>query len=107
MAEEGIGLTTRPTALVESLRLMLAHRPQDVAVGAEDVLVSPEFSRTVGFLDWSRHTEVYSETYDRTTRWVEERLGQNDPRLLAVLGRDMHGCDASAERAPEFPPPLP
>lgn len=66
---------------------MLAHRPQAVAAGEEDVLVCPELSCTVGFLDWSRHSELLSDAYDCTNRWIEERLRQNDAALQAVLGR--------------------
>ena len=46
---------------------MLAHRPQDIAVGEEDVLVCPQVSNTIGFMDWSRHSELFSDAYDRTT----------------------------------------
>ena len=63
---------------------MLAHGPQDIAVGDEDVLVCPQVSST--FMDWSRHSELFSDAYDRTTQWIEERLRQNDSGLRAVLG---------------------
>lgn len=65
---------------------MLAHRPQDIAIGEEDVLVCPPVSSTISFMDWSRHSELFSDTYDWTIRWMEERLRQNDPGLQAVLG---------------------
>ncbi|CAN7548280.1 patatin-like phospholipase family protein [Mesorhizobium sp. LjNodule214] len=65
---------------------MLAHGPQDIALGEEDVLVCPQISSAISFMDWSRHSELFSDAYDTTTRWIEEHLRQNDPRLLAVLG---------------------
>ncbi|OCP21064.1 MULTISPECIES: patatin-like phospholipase family protein [unclassified Ensifer] len=65
---------------------MLAHRPQDIAIGEEDVLVCPPVSSTISFMDWSRHSELFSDTYDWTIRWMKERLRQNDPGLQAVLG---------------------
>ena len=65
---------------------MLAHGPQDIAVGEEDVLVCPQVSSRISFMDWSRHSELFSDAYDRTTRWIEERLCQDDPALRAVLG---------------------
>jgi NTE family protein len=46
-------------------------------------LVCPEVSNTISFMDWSRHSELFSDAYDRTTRWIEE---QNDSGLRAVLG---------------------
>ena len=64
---------------------MLAHGPQTIAVGEEDVLVCPQISITVAFMDWSRHSELYLDAYDSTTRWIEERLRQNDPVLQALL----------------------
>ncbi|MGF6175095.1 patatin-like phospholipase family protein [Ensifer sp. 4252] len=72
---------------------MLAHRPQDIAIGEEDVLVCPPVSSTISFMDWSRHSELFSDTYDWAIRWMEERLRQNDPGLQAVLG-------TSAQRGP-------
>ena len=75
---------------------MLAHGPQDVAVGEEDVLVCPQLARTVGFLDWSRHSELFADAYDGTSRWIEDRLRQDDQGLRAVLGRD--GAQRPADR---------
>jgi NTE family protein len=65
---------------------MLAHGRQDIAIGEEDVLVCPQVSDTISFMDWSRHSELFSDTYDRTTRWIKELLCQNHPGLRAVLG---------------------
>src|SRR5262245_31339306 len=47
---------------------MLAHGPQNIAVGEEDVLVCPPIPLTVSFMDWSRHSELYSGAYDSTRR---------------------------------------
>lgn len=69
---------------------MLAHRSQDIAVDEEDVLVCPQVSNPIGFMDWSRHSELFSDAYDWTSRWIEEHLRQNDPGLRAVLGTS-HG----------------
>jgi NTE family protein len=65
---------------------MLAHRPQDIALGDEDVLICPPLSNPLGFMDWSRHSELFSDAYDWTSRWIEERRRQNNPGLRAVLG---------------------
>lgn len=65
---------------------MLVHRPHEVALGEEDVLVCPQVSNTISFMDWSRHAELFSESYEWTIRWIEERLRQHDPALQAVLG---------------------
>jgi NTE family protein len=65
---------------------MLAHRPQDIALGDEDVSVCPQLSNPTGFMDWSRHSELFSDAYAWTSRWIEERLSENDPGLQAVLG---------------------
>ncbi|TIL62845.1 MAG: cyclic nucleotide-binding domain-containing protein [Mesorhizobium sp.] len=72
-----------PSMLQVIASSMLAHRPQDIAVGEEDILICPEVSNTISFMDWSRHSELFSDAYDRTTRWIEE---QNDSGLRAVLG---------------------
>ncbi len=64
---------------------MLAHGPQNIAVGEEDILVCPQLSITIAFMDWSRHSELYLDAYDSTTRWIEERLRQNDLVLQALL----------------------
>ncbi len=75
-----------PSMLQVIAASMLAHGSQDIAVGDEDVLVCPQVSGTISFMDWSRHSELFSEAYDHTARWIEERLRQNDPGLRAVLG---------------------
>ncbi len=75
-----------PSILQVIVASMLAHRPQDIATDEDDVLVSPQISNPIGFMDWSRHSELFSDTYDWTSRWIEERLRQNDPGLRAVLG---------------------
>jgi NTE family protein len=73
-----------PSMLQVIAASMLAHGPQDIAVGDEDVLVCPQVSST--FMDWSRHSELFSDAYDRTAQWIEERLRQNDSGVRAVLG---------------------
>ncbi|WP_192177955.1 patatin-like phospholipase family protein [Mesorhizobium amorphae] len=75
-----------PSMLQVIAASVLAHGPQDIAVGDEDVLVCPQVSSTIGFMDWSRHSELFSDAYDRTAQWIEERLRQNDSGLRAVLG---------------------
>lgn len=65
---------------------VLAHRPEEVMLGERDMLVSPPISSAIGFMDWSRHSELYVNAYDWSKRWIEERLGENDPKLLQVLG---------------------
>jgi NTE family protein len=77
---------------------MLAH-PQEIAIGEDDVLVCPQLSRSIGFLDWSRHSELFCDARDDTSRWIEDGLRQNDPRLRALLGS---AANAAAERGPEF-----
>ncbi|BCH21030.1 cyclic nucleotide-binding protein [Mesorhizobium sp. L-8-3] len=74
-----------PSMLQVIAASMLVHRPHDIAVGEEDVVVCPQLSSTIGFMDWSRHSELFSDSYHGTARWIEERLRQNDPRLRAVL----------------------
>jgi NTE family protein len=64
---------------------MLAHGPHEIAVGDEDVLVCPRMSITVGFMDWSRHSELYLDAYESTTRWIEEGLRRSDSLLRSVL----------------------
>ncbi|MDK1494792.1 patatin-like phospholipase family protein [Sinorhizobium sp. 7-81] len=64
---------------------MLAHRPQEIAIGEEDILVCPPVSSTISFMDWSRHSELFSEAYGWTIGWIEERLRLNDPALEALL----------------------
>ncbi|WP_292015939.1 patatin-like phospholipase family protein [Mesorhizobium sp.] len=73
-----------PSMLQVIAASMLAHGPQDIAVGDEDVLVCPQVSST--FMDWSRHSALFSDAHDRTAQWIEERLRQNDSGLRAVLG---------------------
>ena len=75
-----------PSMLQVIAASMLAHRPLDIAVGEEDILICPQDSGAISFMDWSRHSQLFSEAYDYTNRWIEEHLRQNDQRLLAVLG---------------------
>jgi NTE family protein len=75
-----------PSMLQVIAASMLAHGRQDIAVGEEDVLVCPQVSSTISFMDWSQHSELFSDAYDRTGRWIEERLRQNDSGLRALLG---------------------
>ena len=65
---------------------VLAHRPEEVMLGERDLLVSPPISSAIGFMDWSRHSELYVEAYDWTKRWIEDRLSESDPKLLQILG---------------------
>ncbi|MBW9061783.1 cyclic nucleotide-binding domain-containing protein [Rhizobium herbae] len=84
-----------PSMLQVITASMLAHRPQDIALDEGDVLVCPQMSNAIGFMDWSRHSALFSDAYDWTSRWIEDRLLQDDPGLRAVLD-----CTASctAER---------
>lgn len=75
-----------PSMLQVIVASMLAHRPQDIAVEGEDVLLCPQASNPIGFMDWSRHSELFSDADQWTSRWIEERLRQNDPGIRAVLG---------------------
>lgn len=75
-----------PSMLQVIVESMLAHRPQDIALGEEDVSICPQISHPIGFMDWSRHSELLSDAYDWTRRWIEERLDENDQGLRAVLG---------------------
>jgi NTE family protein len=65
---------------------VLAHRPEEVMLDEQDILVSPAISSAIGFMDWSQHSELYVEAYEWTKRWIVERLRDNDPRLLRILG---------------------
>jgi NTE family protein len=64
---------------------MLAHGPQNIAVGEGDVLVRPPIPLAVSFMDWSRHSELYLDAYDSTARWIEERLREKDLVLQALF----------------------
>ena len=75
-----------PSVLQVIAESMLAHRPQDIAVGEEDVLIRPQVPNRLGFMDWSRHSELFSDAYFRTTQWIEERLRQDDSAVRAMLG---------------------
>ena len=55
-------------------------------LGERDILVSPPISNAIGFMDWSRHSELYVETYEWTKRWIIERLRDDDLRLLRIFG---------------------
>ena len=81
------GLPKVPSMLQVIAASMLAHRPQDIALGDEDVSVCPQFANSIGFMDWSRHSELVSDAHAWTSRWIEDRLQENDPGLRAVLGR--------------------
>jgi NTE family protein len=37
-------------------------------------------------MDWSRHFELFSDAGNWTGQWIEERLRQNDPALIGLLG---------------------
>ena len=65
---------------------VLAHRPEEVMLDEQDILVSPAISSAIGFMDWSQHSELYVEAYEWTKRWIVERRRDNDPRLLRILG---------------------
>ncbi len=80
------GLPKVPSMLHVIVASMLAHRPQDIALGEEDLLVCPPLSNPIGFMDWSRHSELFADAYVWTSRWIEDRSRQDDPGLRAVLG---------------------
>jgi NTE family protein len=75
---------------------MLVHGPQEIAVRDDDVLVCPQPSFTVGFMDWSRHSELYLDAYESTMRWIEERLRQNDSALRALLAPSSSSCSSAS-----------
>ena len=66
---------------------MLAHRPLDIAVGDEDILIHPPDTGAIGFMDWSRHSQLFADACDHTKRWIDGHLRQSDARLLSVLGK--------------------
>jgi len=74
-----------PSMLQVIAASMMAHRPHDIAVGEEDVLVSPQLPSTIGFMDWSRHSELFSDAYSQTRGWIGELLRQNNSGLQAML----------------------
>ncbi|MBP1860205.1 patatin-like phospholipase family protein [Rhizobium herbae] len=80
------GLPKVPSMLQVIAASMLAHRSQDIALGDEDVSVCPQLANPIGFMDWSRHSELVSDAYDWTRRWIEERLREDNPGVRAVLG---------------------
>lgn len=80
------GLPKVPSVIQVITASVLAHRPEEVVLGERDILISPPISSAISFMDWSRHSELFVEAYHWTRQWIDERLGQNDPTLRAILG---------------------
>lgn len=68
---------------------ILAHRPEEVAIGERDLLVSPPVSDTISFMDWSRHSELFLGAYEWTREWIEAHRGNGDPALQAILAASL------------------
>ncbi|HEV7322686.1 MAG TPA: patatin-like phospholipase family protein [Ensifer sp.] len=80
------GLPKVPNLIQVITASMLAHRPHEVELGERDLLMSPPVSAAISFMDWSRHSELFTEAHHWARAWIDERLGENDPKLLAILG---------------------
>ncbi|WP_104666420.1 patatin-like phospholipase family protein [Ensifer adhaerens] len=80
------GLPKIPNMIQVIAASMLAHRPQEIALGERDILISPPVSTAISFMDWSQHSELFAEAYQWTRRWIAERLDEDDPRMEAIFG---------------------
>ncbi|MDF8358403.1 hypothetical protein [Ensifer adhaerens] len=80
------GLPKIPNLIQVIAASMLAHRPQEIALGEKDILISPPVSAAISFMDWSRHSELFAEAYYWAKSWIDERIGENDPRMEAICG---------------------
>ncbi|HEV7309205.1 patatin-like phospholipase family protein [Ensifer sp.] len=80
------GLPKIPNMIQVITASMLAHRPQEVALGEQDILISPPVSAAISFMDWSRHSELFEAAYHWARAWIDDRLGESDPRLQSIFG---------------------
>ena len=86
MAEESIGLTRPPTAMVESLRLMLAHRPQN---DGEVVAQHESVGLIEQALDARRQRVIISQSRINWVKW----WGLILEALVTLVAIGMIHCD--------------
>jgi NTE family protein len=80
------GFPEAPGILQVIMLSMFASRRAAPQLDETDILVSPTLPATAGFLDWSRHTELFCCTYEETSAWLKQRLRDADPAIGAVFG---------------------
>jgi NTE family protein len=64
---------------------MMANQGPNLELGGTDILIRPDLPADLRFTSWERHTEVFLRTYRGVAQWIEARIAQADPNVLAVL----------------------
>jgi NTE family protein len=76
-------LPAAPGILQVLMLSMLAQLPPKIPLEESDVLIRPAIPPDLSFMDWSRHTELFSAAYEETKTLIQESTG--DAGLRAVL----------------------
>jgi NTE family protein len=80
-------LPMAPSILQVVMLSMVANRRVDLPLSDTDVLVRPELPDGLRFTSWERHNEVFLHTYAGVGAWIQARIAERDPGVLAVIGR--------------------
>ena len=75
-----------PSILQVLVLSMLAHRRPDLPLSETDILIRPELPDDLRFTSWERHNEVFLHAYRGVASWIQARVAQRDPAVLAVIG---------------------
>ncbi len=75
-----------PTILQVIMRSMLGDQNRSPPLDETDILIRPELPADLRFIDWERHTEVFMTSYVKTASWLQNRINENDSKLLAIFG---------------------
>ena len=75
-----------PNILQVLVLSMLAHRRPDLPLSETDILIRPELPDDLRFTSWERHNEVFLHAYRGVASWIQARVAQRDPAVLAVIG---------------------
>jgi hypothetical protein len=63
---------------------ILANRRPDLELSDTDILIKPELPEDLRFASWERHNEIFLRAYHGVASWIQTRLAEDDPKVLAV-----------------------
>jgi NTE family protein len=78
----------RVPGIVQVIALSMLSARAELQADDSDVVITPEFTRDIGFMSWDRHTDVLRAAHRDTVAAIRRRLADDDSGLAAVLRRE-------------------
>jgi NTE family protein len=78
-------LPQAPGILQVIMLSMLANSRRDLALEPTDLVIRPELPADIRFNSWERHTEIFRHSHRVIAAWLQARLAEAHPGVLAVI----------------------